>query len=153
MGYEVTVRELEPELLASVRVTAHMDEMGQVMSREFGHVMAIMSRQGVKPTGGAVAVYHSFTPDTADLEIGFTVAGVMKEEDGVGPGMLPGGPVAFTVYVGVYDEIEPAYRAMQRYAEEKGFELQPVMWEKYLTGPEEPDLSKHVTEIYWPLKA
>jgi hypothetical protein len=24
-----------------------------------------------------------------------------------------------------------------------------MMWECYLTGPEEPDLRKHVTEVFW----
>lgn len=154
MDYEITVRELEPEVLASVRVTAHMDEMGQVMGREFSRVIGVLNRQGLSPVGGAVAVYHSFTPESADMELGFPVAGQVKEEEGVAPGLLPGGRAAFTVYVGPYDQIEPAYRAIQKYAEENGLELQPVMWEKYLTDPEvEPDLSKHVTEIYWPLKA
>ena len=33
-----------------------------------------------------------------------------------------------------------------------GLVLGNVMWERYLTDPSaEPDVSKHVTEAYWPV--
>jgi effector-binding domain-containing protein len=54
--------------------------------------------------------------------------------------------------VGPYDQMHAAYEAIKQHAEENGFELGQVMWERYFTDPHlEPDLSKHVTHIYWPL--
>jgi len=37
------------------------------------------------------------------------------------------------------------------YAKANDLTLADTMWERYLTGPAEPDLSKHVTEAFWPL--
>jgi len=66
--------------------------------------------------------------------------------------MVPGGKVVFTRHVGRYDEIAAAYEAIQSYAKAKGLGLADIMWEKYLTSMEdEPDLGRHVTEVYWPL--
>ena len=57
----------------------------------------------------------------------------------------------FTVYVGRYDQIEPAHNAMQADAAHHGWSWLRS-WERYFTDPdEEPDLSKHVTHVYWPL--
>jgi effector-binding domain-containing protein len=151
MTYEVQIKEIAPEKLASVRAWHRAEELAQIMGRELGRIMTAMSLQGLHPAGSPVAVYHAWTEDSVDLELGWPVRGEFAQAEGIGPGVLPGGRVAFALYTGAYDQIEPAYRAIQEYAEQKGFTLAPVMWERYLTGPEEQDLSKHLTEIYWPL--
>jgi effector-binding domain-containing protein len=152
MAYEVEIRELAPEKLASVRGWYPAAEMAQVMGTEFGRILGAMSAQGMHPVGPPVAVYHAWTEESVDLELGFPVAGDFQEAQGVRPGTLPGGRVAFTPYTGPYDRIEPAYKAIQEYAGASGITLAPMMWERYLSDPnQEPDLSKHLTQIVWPL--
>lgn len=152
MTYEVLIKELAPERLASTRGVYGIAEIGQVMMREFGRVMAALSAQGLHPVGGPVALYHAWPETTVDVEIGFPVPDGFQEKEGVKTSRLPGGRVATTVHVGRYDEIEPAYVAIQEYAKEAGLSLAETMWERYLTDPaQEPDLSKHVTEVFWPL--
>lgn len=152
MAYEVLIKELPPERLATTRGVYAVAEIGQVMGREFGRVMAALSAQGLYPLGGPVALYHAWPETTVDVEIGFPVPAGFREQDGVRPSELPGGRVATTVFVGPYDQIEAAYVAVQEYANESGLSLAETMWERYLTDPaQEPDLSKHVTEVFWPL--
>ena len=151
MEYEVTVKEVAPERFAGVRGTYRIAELGEVMGREFGRIMAAMTAQGVRPSGGALTVYHGWTEDTVDAEIAFTVDGDFAPQGDVRPGMLPGGEVAFTVHVGPYDQIGAAYEAIQHHAKANDLVLANTMWERYLTDPAvEPDLSKHVTEVFWP---
>jgi len=153
MSYEIEVKELEPEKLAGVRSHQTIAELGSLMGREFGHIMAVMSRQGLYPVGPPMAVYHSWTADSVDVEIGFPIEGDLVEEDGVVPSTLPAGRVATTTYMGPYDQVHVAYAAIQAWAQEHQFELADMMWERYLTSPEEePDLSKHLTLVYWPLR-
>jgi effector-binding domain-containing protein len=122
------------------------------MGAEFGRVAGAMASQGLHPVGPPAAVYHAWTEASVDLELGFPVAGDFQEAQGVRPGMLPGGRVAIVLYTGPYDRIEPAYKAVQEYAESLELALAPMMWERYLTDPQqEPDLDKHLTQIVWPL--
>jgi effector-binding domain-containing protein len=152
MPYEVTAKDLEPEKLASVRGVLPLAEIGQAMAGAFGRIMAALSAQGMYPAGPPVAVYHSWTDTSVDTEIAFPVSGEFVEHEGVMPSELPGGRALFTVYVGPYDQMHAAYEAIKQYAEENGLELAGIMWERYFTDPHlEPDLSKHVTHIYWPL--
>ncbi len=152
MDYEVNVKEVAQEHLAGIRGVYRISELPEVMGREFGRIMAALNAEGVEPAGGAVAIYHGWTEDTADVEIGFTTHGVFFPRDGVRPGRVPGGKVVHTVHVGPYDQIEAAYGAIQQYAEANRLTLGDMMWERYLTDPAvEPDLSKHVTEVFWPL--
>jgi len=152
MPYEVVLKEVAPQFLAGVRRTSPVSELGEIMPRGFSRIMSIITKQGLQPTGGAVAIYHGWTQDAVDVEIGFTVATAPSPEEGVAPGRLPGGRVLFTTHVGPYRDIEPAYRAIQEYADRNGLVLGDLMWEQYLTDPAvEPDPSRHVTEVYWPL--
>ncbi len=155
MDYDVIVKEVEPEHLASVRGTYPMAELPSVMGRGFGQIMAALTAEGVEPSGGALAIYHGWTEDAVDVEIAFTVRGVFfppNAKGSVKASRVPGGKVAFTAHKGPYDQIGSAYGAIQAYAEAHGLKLAGTMWERYLTGPEETDLSKHVTEVFWPLE-
>lgn len=155
MEYEVIIREISSEHLAGVRGTYPVAQLPEVMGREFGRVMAALSAEGVQLAGGAVAVYHGWTEDSVDVEIGFTIHGVFFPQDrrsDVKPGRVPGGKVVFATHVGPYDQLVNAYTAIQDYAAANRLELAGVMWERYLTDPsEEPDPNKHVTEVYWPV--
>ena len=153
MAYDIEERDLKPEMIASIRGWVPMVEIAERMGRDFDRIMALLAAQGIKPSGPPVAYYHAWTEEAGDLEVGFPVGQPFAPGDGVARSELPGGKALFTVYVGRYDQIEPAYNAMQAYAAHHGLELAPFMWERYFTDPdEEPDLSKHVTHVYWPLK-
>jgi effector-binding domain-containing protein len=153
MVYEVEMKELAPELLASVVTKCYIEDLPRVVPEAFGRVMGVITGQGVSPTGGAVAVYRVWTEESVVVEIGFTVAAEIRAEQGVAPGRLPGGRALKTVHVGRYEDIGPAYQAMQEYAAGHELPLAKTMWERYLTDPAaEPDLSKHVTEIFWPVE-
>lgn len=163
MDYEVVVREIPPEHLASVRGTYPISQLPEVMPREFDRIMGALRAEGVQPAGGAVAIYHGWTEDTVDVEIAFTIRGVFFPQDvrrgskhhpqgAVQASMVPGGKVLSTRHVGPYDQIAAAYGAIQAYARANDLKLADKMWEKYLTDPaKEPDIGKHVTEVFWPL--
>jgi effector-binding domain-containing protein len=155
MDYEVIVKEVAPEHLASVRGTYRMAELPEVMGREFRRILDALRAEGIQPSGGVLAIYHGWTEDTVDVELAATIKGVFFPQGprrGVNPSMVPGGKMVFTVHVGPYDRISAAYQAMQEYAGANDLKLADMMWERYLTDPAvEPDLSKHVTEVYWPL--
>jgi effector-binding domain-containing protein len=152
MAYEVEIKELASEQLASTRGWYPLSDLAQVMGAQFGRIIAAITAQGLQPAGPPVAIYHAWTEEKVDVELGFPASGEFNEAQGIKPSSIPGGRVAFTVHVGPYDTIELAYKAMQEYAEAHGLVMSPLMWERYLTDPDkEPDLNKHVTHAYWPL--
>lgn len=156
MAYDVVVKEVAPEHLAGIRGTYRIAELPEVMPRELRRIMAALQTEGMQPAGGAVAVYHGWDEETVDAEIGVPIRGVFFPRDpkaGIKAGMVPGGRAVFTVHVGAYDELGAAYEAIREYAKAKGLELADRMWEKYLSDAAiEPDLGRHITEVYWPLK-
>jgi effector-binding domain-containing protein len=66
---------------------------------------------------------------------------------------LPGGDAAYSLYVGPYDGMEPAYKAIEAWIAAKGRKSAGAAWEIYLSDPQsEPDPQKWQTEIYWPIE-
>jgi AraC family transcriptional regulator len=155
MEYDVTLKEVASEHLASVRGMYPTARLPEAMPAEFARVMSELTAEGIQPSGGAVVIYHGWTGDTADAEIGFTIRGVFFPRDPRGPvraSRTPAGKVLFTVHEGRDADLEAAYKAIRAYAEANRLELAGVMWERYLTDPAgEPDPDKHVTEVYWPV--
>jgi effector-binding domain-containing protein len=153
MAYDVSVKEIAPERIVSARGRYRMAQLSLVVPRELARVVTALLAQKAEPTGGAVARYHGWNDESVDVELGYPARGdFVSVEGGVAESLLPGGKVVFTTHVGAYDQIAEGYKAVMDYAEANSIGLADTMWERYVTDPScEPDASKYVTEIYWPL--
>ena len=87
------------------------------------------------------------------MEVGFpTTDGVMPTGE-VSVSSLPGGLAAVMTYVGPYDEMEDAYRALADWVAAHGGEPAGDPWEVYLSDPaREPDPQRWRTEIVMPFR-
>jgi effector-binding domain-containing protein len=64
---------------------------------------------------------------------------------------LPAGRAAQVMHTGSYDSMEQTYGRLMAWVQQQGLALGPVMWETYLTEPNEEDPSSMQTLITWPL--
>jgi effector-binding domain-containing protein len=55
------------------------------------------------------------------------------------------------MHTGSYDSMEQTYGRLMAWVQQQGLVLGPVMWETYLTEPNEEDPSSMQTLITWPL--
>ncbi|MGA9097507.1 MAG: GyrI-like domain-containing protein, partial [Methanotrichaceae archaeon] len=64
---------------------------------------------------------------------------------------LPGGKTATALHIGPYDKLAEAYKAVESWIRDNGYQIAGNSWETYLSMPyEEP--SKIRTQIFWPVK-
>jgi effector-binding domain-containing protein len=95
----------------------------------------------------------SFEGDAMDIEVGWPVEDPFVSDGDVSPSTLPGGPTAVASYFGPYEQIGPAYEAIQSWCKEHGYEIVGPPWESYFTDPhEEPDAEKWRTDVHFPVK-
>ena len=151
MEYEVTVKQVETERLASVRGRYRMSQLSLIVPRELTRVVDALRAQGGQASGGAIAVYREWNDDTVEVELGYPVTGAFaSSENGVLESALPAGKAVATVHVGPYDKVAEAYKAVMDYSDASDVTLADVMWERYVAGPgSEDDPAKYITEIYW----
>ena len=90
----------EPELVdlnetstAVIHGVVPMAEIAGFFDRSFSELATVLDRQGIAPAGPAFARYAGPPGETADLEVGFPVPGLVAPAGEVHPSVLPAGRV------------------------------------------------------------
>jgi effector-binding domain-containing protein len=146
-----TITTLEPVDIAVLREVVPMNALPPFFERAYHQVMRVVQEQAAVVTGPPVGVYYGMPTDTVDVAAGFPTAGPVAATDAVSAERLPGGRAAQLVHTGSYDSMEQTYGRLMTWVQQRGLALGPVMWETYLTEPNEEDPSSMRTLITWPL--
>lgn len=152
MKGEIVIVELRPEHGLAIRERVENEMIPRRMGEIYGELMQHFGRKGIRMAGPPFALYHEFNQKTTDMECGFPVAGKAEGSGHIKAMALPGGRAVKAVHIGPYDRLVDTYNEMQRWMAEQGVRPKQEMWERYLTGPEETDTNKIVTELFWPLE-
>ena len=145
-------RAAQPTAVATA--TLPVEEIGPWLGKSYASVAALISDRGAEFAGPPFARYHRLGDGRFVVEAGFPVSAAIDGSGDVRCSELPEGPVAITVHVGPYSEMEPAYQALAAWVEEHGGELAGDAWEIYLSDPaSEPDPATWRTEIVQPYRS
>lgn len=152
MPYRITLETMPARPIASVRVHTDMDRIQADLERGFGRVFGTMGAQGHPPAGAPLVIYHELAVDEpGEIEIAVPCPPEVEEADGVGRHDLPAGDVAATVHTGPYDQIAPAYHAIQSWIAEHGHEVAGPPREIYLSDPGDTPEDQLQTRVEWPI--
>ena len=154
MPYECEVRDVAAiRTLATTGTCAH-DQIGPTLGRLYGKVQSAMREHGFTMTGPPYSKYTDWRESDCDLEAGCPVEGDGSPTGEVFLTELPACKAVVTLHCGHYSKLPEAHAAVQQWIKENGKEFAGPCWEIYLTDPEkEPDQSKWLTEVYYPVQA
>jgi AraC family transcriptional regulator len=145
-------KEIAPIPFLFVRRQAARSELSQTLAECFGIVFPHCMRAGLQMAGFPLARYPAAGPGLVTVEAGIplveptTAVGEMQYCE------LPGGPVAFAVHAGPYDQLGDTHAAIERWIREKDLRVASPPWEWYVTDPgEHPDPKDWRTHVYYPL--
>jgi AraC family transcriptional regulator len=140
----------QPVLFIRRRVAAH--EVQPALAECFGKLYGYATQKGLPIAGFPLCRYVSTGVGLWTIEPGVPLAAPAPGEGEMQAGELPGGPVAFAVHAGPYDELGISNAAVERWIEANGHRVGGAPWEWYVTDPgEHPNPADWKTEIYWPL--
>ena len=135
--------------VAALKDTEIGPKLGEILPAVFGHVAG----NGGTPTGMPFARYDMLDDHTFDMEAGAPVAAHVPETDQIKQSTLPAGPAVKLTHVGPYENLYAAHQMAHKWLEENERDAAGHPWEVYVTDPgNEPDNTKWVTEVYYPLK-
>jgi effector-binding domain-containing protein len=154
--YEVSSRSLreQPTLVMSAKVA--VDEIPVFLGTAYAATADQVTKSGLVMTGPPFARMRPLDSEFGQFEIeaGFPVDRAVEIEGEVMSSTLPGGKAAFVTHIGAYDQMMPAYAALETWiVENQGVPDGPA-WEVYYSDPtEQPDPSTWRTEIFQPYKS
>jgi effector-binding domain-containing protein len=152
--YQITIKKLEPMLVASIRETLPTyGDCGPL----FGEIYKYIAKKFIfKPAGPPFMLCHDpeYKERDVDIEIGVPIGKTIKESDRVKVYELSGvEQAACTIYKGAYTNISEGYNAVMSWCEANGYEPAAPSRELYFTNPKDMnDPSKNVTEIQFPVQ-
>jgi DNA-binding transcriptional MerR regulator len=154
--YDVVVKPLEPQHVALVDTTAPSfgnATLGPIFDRLFGELFRELDRAGVEITGPHIALYEPNDDPAAPITV---MAAVPIDDGDVGSARvrvvdLPVvARAAVTVHRGSMACVEDGYRALLRWADETGEQIDGFSREIYLDMTGDPE--SWITEIQFALR-
>ena len=153
MPYDVEVTEAPPQLIAAVKVSTNLRNIGADIGTGFGTLMQAMGRAGVGPAGSPLIVYHDVIDEETggDVEICVPVATAIVDDPEAYSRELEGGAMATTIHHGPYEEIAPAYHTLTGWISEHGHEVAGPPRETYLNDPQTVPPAELLTRLEFPI--
>jgi effector-binding domain-containing protein len=155
MPYEVQVKEVAAQQVATLRRHTTMSAIGEAVGEAFAQLGEAVGRAGVPMVGPPLLIMHDVIDEETDgdIELAFPVAFAFAGAGDVRSEELPATTVAWTLHRGPYDEVGPAYHTITGWIQEHGHEIAGPPREVYLTDPgETPDPADYLTEVQFPIR-
>lgn len=156
MPYEVTVKEIPARHVAVLRRRVTAEGVGPAVAEGFATIAATIGRSGAGFAGPPTLVMTEvLDPDgggEGEVELAFPTATAFPGLGDVVGEDRPAELVASTVHRGPYEEVGPAYTAVEQWVTEHGHAATGAPREVYLNGPQEaPTPADYLTEIQFPI--
>jgi DNA-binding transcriptional MerR regulator len=150
-GYDVIVRDVQPQWVASVRgtISAH-SHIGSLFDRLFTHSELLRIR------GLPAVIWHDDSYRETEIDAEAMIC-LPEKMDSVPAGIevyqLPAALMACVVHQGAYDSLPAAYAALVRWLDTSGYQIAGAGREIYLHHDSTPgrDQESNVTEIQCPV--
>jgi effector-binding domain-containing protein len=110
-----------------------------------------MAANKIKMNSAPLGLYFSYDEQKQITDMAAAIQVSKKVETGeIKMFGLPAGKSYVIDYYGPYDQVAPAYKAMELYMQANGLKQKSPVIEEYITDPgNEPDSSKWLTRIYF----
>lgn len=153
-GWEMT--QNEPITYLAIRDSVSGDEWANFsaqLGENYGQIVAYMTANNIDFAGMPLTQWFTFDETgTSIYTAGIPVASGTTAGDGMEIVTIPAGNAYRYVHMGAYEETEAAHNAINQYMYSTGNLPTGAPWEIYVTDPGmEPDTSKWVTEIWYPI--
>ncbi len=154
-GYKIVEDKFDGGSYLASNATSTMTEMKNVMSERFGAIMQFAAQQELEIQGAPMVQWHSYHPDaesefTCMVPVDIDSAMAAKNVYSLN---FPESKTIMLSYVGPYEGSYNAWTALDNYMVYNSLIINGDPWEEYLKGPaNEPDSTKWITNIYFPVK-
>jgi effector-binding domain-containing protein len=149
--YEIVIKKVEPQLIASVRdiVPTYPD-----VGRLYGELMPQLGRYGAGGLSAAIWHDEGYKDHDIDAEAVIFIKSRIPEDGRVKVRELSAATVASIVHNGPYNTLQLAYDAIGKWIEANGYHITGAPREIYLYCPEpvRQDDPAYVTEIQFPVE-
>lgn len=150
VAHQVRLENVAARPLAAISTTARPVQLGPAIIATLDKIWPMLRDQGAR-TGHNVVIYRGLTEGSLMIDVGVEVFGNVAVNDETRLIGTPSGEVATIAHFGEYSQMDPAYKALERWCADNERRRTGVSWEVY--GDWEDDPAKRRTDIYFGLES
>lgn len=155
-GYEVAEKEMPEMVYIGIKDSIGWDKMQEFYGKNLPAILEALGKAKLEPAGAPTGLYFKWdtVARSAILAAAIPVKGdAQTKVKGFETLVLPAGKTLHIAYLGGYHGIGSAHMAMDDYMKEKGLMHLPPVAEEYVSDPGmEPDSTKWLTNVYYPVR-
>lgn len=157
--FTVSLTEVEtpPVNYIGISSTMRMDDMDGMsaqMRKSYGELAGVLQKANVM-TSPPFCLYPRWDDENKEIEMvcALTVPANANLPAKYKVMQTTGGKAVKAIHLGDYHKLDETHNQIAKYIEYKKLEINGAPWEVYVTDPEtEPDATKWITEVYYPVK-
>lgn len=151
--YQIELTHVDEKNVYSSKVKTTADQIGNALGSSYQKVIMQMMKDNQVQISQPFALYHNWDGTNVELEAAIHVANLGSSTEDVVSKTIPATYAVKGTHLGPYDATQKIYDALHKYIKDAGLTQDGSPWEVYITDPStEPDVSKWITEIYFPVK-
>jgi effector-binding domain-containing protein len=128
------------------------EAVGKQMGKMYGELVGALKKSKVEIAGAPFCLYPKYSEESMDMVCALPVAANVKLPAKYPVKELAGGKAIKAVHMGTYENLTTTYTDLDKYIAFKKLTVTGAPWEVYITDPmTEPDTSKWITEVYFPV--
>lgn len=137
----------------SLREEIELEAVSTKMGEMYSQLINFVDRNDLSMTDMPYSIYHKIDGNRIDLEFGIPIDYEIEPQGQIRYGKMASKSYATADHIGSYENLEKTHSFIQRWISENGLTLDGSPMEKYQTDPQQqPDESKWVTVIYYPVR-
>ncbi|MBN2348809.1 MAG: GyrI-like domain-containing protein [Bacteroidales bacterium] len=150
---KIEVKSVQPMSALVIKAEVPTAEIGPKMGELYGMLFNYLTELEMQPSGPPFSVYYEFDPQgNTVFEAGVPLDDVVEGEGDILYKDFPAMKVVSTLYTGSYENMMPVYEDLEAYLKENKLESNNIVWEIYLTDPNEVGPEENQTIIYYQIK-
>lgn len=153
-GYEIQTIDMPFNHFVGHRSTISMDQITAEYTEKLPKIFAALQSKGAEIAGMPCGLYYTWDESTGQTDMASAVPVKGKTEvDDFSAIEVPSTKTLLIDYYGDYHGVGAAHEAMDAYINANGLKVSPPAIEEYVTDPtQEPDTTKWLTKVYYPLE-
>ncbi len=153
-GYQVQAIESPTKYFIALRETIAIDKVAEGYAKNLGKIAAAVQQAGIEMAGMPCGLFFRWDEAKGETDLAYAIPVATKALiKGYETIEVPAGKLLLVDYYGAYDGTGVAHAAMDEYVKENNLESLVPVWEEYVTDPtKQPDTSKWLTKVCYPVK-
>ncbi|MCB2219158.1 MAG: GyrI-like domain-containing protein [Bacteroidetes bacterium] len=150
---EVQLTEVKSMDALAIRAETSMEGLADAMGGAFGQLMQFIQTSGQEVAGYPFAIWYQWEGETFVIDNCIPVKKAIRANDPIRNIKTYSGKVVTAKHTGNYESTQYSWGVLEEYVKNNNLKTAGNPWEVYITDPmTEPDESKWITMLYWPVK-